>query len=554
MKPFKRVRRTATTLLAVVAALSGTVTTVHAASPRIGTNGNGNATDVGTWFVTYNNASMWADNFGKGFPIKYRPLDQNGGTSIPDSGNPAQVDFYLAELAEAGIDFVLLDETNGGFPETNYGTGNRWIVDNAKLVAQRISAWNTSHSWKLKYAMAVGIHAAPCKDEVTGRQDAKGLCAENHARSVWNNFAQNDDDYYTVDGKPLLVLYDFASGDPLQAWAGYTGDKTNGNHFTVRGADASSPGQYGWQSPNGTQLHPEVEVVSPGWNNHNGNGPGTTYSRANGNRYQSDWDKVLTNPRPRIVMIQAFNDYNEDSAIWTADTSAVDPNHTEAWRGDDGALHPSQYWDATVAAIASLRGRETPDLAVGATGRASSPYQDFPASNLTDGNRASVYSSTPSDTDHTEWAEVALPARTRFNKVTLISRGDGPYGFPRDFQIQVWNGSDWVTRVTRAGFPAPSAGTAVSFTWDVEDKTNRVRVLATGLGVDDNNHRVLQLGGFEVTRLPGATARPQTVPALRSGPRRPVRTPSAQPPGSCSTRPRRRSPTRARPSPRISPR
>ena len=27
------------------------------------TNGNGYATDIGTWFMTYNNEQMWKDNF-----------------------------------------------------------------------------------------------------------------------------------------------------------------------------------------------------------------------------------------------------------------------------------------------------------------------------------------------------------------------------------------------------------------------------------------------------------------------------------------------------------
>ena len=31
-------------------------------------------TDIGTWFMTYNNEKMWSDNFGSGNPINYRAL------------------------------------------------------------------------------------------------------------------------------------------------------------------------------------------------------------------------------------------------------------------------------------------------------------------------------------------------------------------------------------------------------------------------------------------------------------------------------------------------
>jgi hypothetical protein len=472
------------------------------AAASISTNGNGYATDVGTWLITYNNASMWQTHFHRPFPIMHRPLDQHGGYSIPESADGSQIDFYLAQMASAGIDFVLLEDTNGGFPGTPYGTDNAWIVSNSALVAQRIKIWNDSHSWKIKYAVAIGTHDAVCQSS-PGVFDDRGLCAERQARSVWDHFANHpsyggSNYYYYVNGAPLLVLYSFNVHDPLAQWHAYGGDKTYGNRYTVRGANDSKAGEYGWQAASGPQIHPEVEVVSPGWNNHNAGG---NYSRERGNRYQRDWNTVIASARPRIVMIQSFNDYHEDSAIWTADTTAVDTNTSERWIGDDGAFHHSQYWDATVANIAVMRGTTPVDLARGATARSSSVYGPLPASNLTDGNRATVFSSaTGNVADHTEWAEVHLPARTTFGQVTLVSRGDGQYGFPRDFQIQVWDGSNWLTRVTRTNHPAPAAGQAVSFSWGFEDTTNRIRVHATSLGIDTNGQRLLQLGAFEVYR------------------------------------------------------
>jgi hypothetical protein len=466
----------------------------------ITTNGNGHATDVGTWFITYNGKDntgrhMWEENFNKGFPIMYRPLDHRGNFDRPESSDPALSDFYLSKMAAAGIDFVLFDLTNGGFPGTPYETHNDYIVRNAAITAQRIDAWNDTHSWKIKYAMAIGTHDGTCK------ADDRGLCAEKQARSVYENFVSHPDyggsDYYQVDGKPLLVLYSFNVADPLRQWNDYRGDKSFGNRFTVRGANTSAAGEYGWQATNGPQIHPEVEVVSPGWNNHNGGCP--CYTREGGSRYERDWRTVLTNPRPRIVMIQSFNDYNEDSAVWTADTSRVDPAKEEPWIGVDGVARPAQYWDATVANIAALRGASPQDRARGATALASSTYPALPTRNLTDGDATTVHSTaTGNKNDHEEWVEIRLPAITTFNRVTLVNRPDGPYGFPRDFQIQVWDGSSWITRVTKQNHAQPAAGTAVSFAWDGRDTTSRVRLLATSLGSDNHGDRLVQLAGFEV--------------------------------------------------------
>ena len=100
------------------------------------TNGNGHKTDIGTWFMTYNNEHMWKDNFGSGNPINYRALvSENPDVfGILDSANVEMIDFQIKKMAEIGIDFILYDITNGGLcPQIVYGRGNEWIVENALL-------------------------------------------------------------------------------------------------------------------------------------------------------------------------------------------------------------------------------------------------------------------------------------------------------------------------------------------------------------------------------------------------------------------------------------
>ena len=70
----------ATMLLMSASAMSVATGVTEQPTNTMKTNGNGGKTDVGTWFITYNNEGMWADNFGSTFPIEYRALMPDGHT------------------------------------------------------------------------------------------------------------------------------------------------------------------------------------------------------------------------------------------------------------------------------------------------------------------------------------------------------------------------------------------------------------------------------------------------------------------------------------------
>ena len=332
---------------------------------RLETNGNGGKTDVGAWFITYNTPDMWANNFGNGRSIDYRALMPDGSYGIPHSDDAEVVDFQLSKLAEAQIDFILFDITNGGLTDKiPYGTNhNEWIVDNAEFTCQRIRLWNQSHDWKIRYAIAVGCYAAIRgnrydKDGNMIREGISiGLCAEWQAEATWKRFVNDpviSQDYYCLDGKPLLILHDWGENVVTvpHGWNAYQGDRTYGERFTVRNGQGGEAGTYGWQTRYGTQVHPEVEVVCPGQNTHGGK---VNIYRAGGKYYRNEWRTVLENPSPRIVMITTFNDYNEDSAIFPTDTSGCDNSYEEQWYDETGELNASLYFDITCEAIQKLR-------------------------------------------------------------------------------------------------------------------------------------------------------------------------------------------------------
>jgi hypothetical protein len=326
------------------------LTEAHA-TPK--TNGNGaGPTDVGIWYCTYY-GDAWNNTLVEaGYPPpQERPLCSNtpGDYRIYNSADVAVIDFHLQQMANAKIDFLLLELTcvgAGGFR----GSGGKHI-DNARVVAQRIKIWNEHHAWKIKYAVAAGAH--------WNNYGSTPICSfmEGEAHDIYDTFYNNPayggpDNYYQLNGKPLIVYY----GDlgQMSAFDRYQGDKTYGNFFTVRYAMMVNSGTYGWNIlSSGTVTNAEVEVVSPGWGGYIHTNNPSYVPRRQGDFYRQCWNTVLSNPKPTIVMIVSFNDYWEKTAVWITDTTKV--TDVEKWSGPDGQLHPAMYWEMTINYIEALR-------------------------------------------------------------------------------------------------------------------------------------------------------------------------------------------------------
>ena len=323
-------------------------------------NGNGGKTDVGTWFVTYNSGSEWLNNFGTGWPIKFRALLPDGSYGTLDSKNVEQIDFLLKQLADAKIDFILFDHTNGGLTEeVKYGwseTG-RTVDKNVRLTCERISKWNEKHDWKIRYSIAVGVYEAIREPN----NYSIGQVAEKQAKAVYNNYFKNNtygDDYYTIDGKPLIILHHWGYNIFTEQGIGlnyYKGDRTYLNKFTVRNGQCGQPGTYGWDNRYGHIPHEEVYVVCPGHAVHRAEGALPTIRREQGQWYRTGWEILLNNESPRIVMIASFNDYHENTGVFTADTSRCKAEFDEQWVDVNGKLNASMYWDMTKEGINKLR-------------------------------------------------------------------------------------------------------------------------------------------------------------------------------------------------------
>lgn len=158
------------------------------------------------------------------------------------------------------------------------------------------------------------------------------------------------------------------------------------------------------------------------------------------------------------------------------------------------------------------------NVALTATVRASSSVESAPWSkrDVNDGvatasASAYGYSSVGNSLDHTEWIELDFPTSQRVDRVVMVPRSDAGYegqGFPSDFVIQVWNGSSWVTRVSKTQYMAPTDASPRAFRWGVSDLTNKIRITATSLRPVLGSY-VLQLSEIEAYQFTGPSGLPQ---------------------------------------------
>jgi hypothetical protein len=283
---------------------------------------------TGIWYSTWYTPALWGD-----WGINYVPVVP-GGDRQYDSGEAAVIDSHLAMIADARIDFLLLDLTNH--------IGTDFILMRAKALCGRLVAWNAAHPDRpVRYAIAVGA--------TQWTKDPADIEAE--ATSAWTWFVQafGDDNYFRWDGKPLLVANDQGVRAPFTAYA----PKPNASRFTLKwwngNVGASSVpvvarGDYlGWAFIDGALANQEAMVVMPGWRNRAGNPPVSRFLNGEeaGFYKHRGWERVLAAP-PRLVVINSFNEFAENTGVEPARTDKLSglPGQ-EAWSA------PSLYWDLT---------------------------------------------------------------------------------------------------------------------------------------------------------------------------------------------------------------
>jgi hypothetical protein len=302
------------------------------------------------WYDSLKRGSFWEDE-GTGNKIYYRPLLPDGTFGKYDSADKKVMKFHLEQMAEAGIDFLIYDQTNG--LDRKNSTGTPYIFNNALSMSREIRNWNNAGNRPIKYCSAIGMMAVLQDDLSIVEKEAK-ILYEQFVIQRWGG----EDNHMFVDGKPLLVLMPLIE----EKWEAYEGDKTYSNKFTIRYATGYGYGeedQWGWVVPK-TFVTEDVATIMPGWYKQPHFLPDMVY-REQGKTYKKNWEILLSSPiNPNFIVINSFNEYAEHTGVFTADTSLFPEDYPiERWINEEGVETPSLYWDMTKEYIAKYRNGQT---------------------------------------------------------------------------------------------------------------------------------------------------------------------------------------------------
>ena len=238
-------------------------------------------------------------------------------------------------LKRAGIDYLLLDHTNG------WGNDLGRITENAKKVFANLPS-------DMPVAIANG---APLWNS-TGSREQRGKDMQVEADLIFNELMQKPNylkwyDPATSSYKPLLVVYnDIQNEHPGDEIHRYWKDPRMTVRYSAGYANSSNPllapyaneGIWGWVIHSPQIVSPETMAVQAGHNTtHLKNRVAPPIYRENGALYMRQWLYILKS-RPRNVIIPSWNDWAEETSI-----------------------EPARRVDPTAEAIVDYYGEETPD-------------------------------------------------------------------------------------------------------------------------------------------------------------------------------------------------
>lgn len=239
------------------------------------------------------------------------------------AGDPEVIRRHMEWIKAAGIDYVILDDTNGHFADG----GN--IAKNIDVIFDVVESMPEGTAPYL--AVAIG-GALWLQNSI--------LDHRLEANIIYNKYAHRPS-YYHWKGKPLLINY--TTPDWFDRW--------DDDRFTVRhatgtvshaGPQTPDTGLWGWvfdrHVPNS-----EVYGVMPGWGTaHLGRGT-TPIDRDDGKLYTQMWMDALSR-NPEMIVIVSFNDHAEETGI-----EAVVPKSDDAppWVDQYGNPTPDLYEQIT---------------------------------------------------------------------------------------------------------------------------------------------------------------------------------------------------------------
>lgn len=255
------------------------------------------SSEVGTWFTIWWDVTTSAVGQFHWFEeCRLKPVDYG----YYSGANQKYLTSVFARMEYIGIDFLLLDDTNGHWND------NGIIARNMNLcfkVAEKLNGFSP------KIAIATG---APLREGDTAQQQKEF----DEYYKLYEKYPQY---FYKYQGKPLLVNY----------IAGVANARYSDSRFTTRygtgliswqnrASDQTiwkTQGNWGWVFDMQNKGS-EIMGVQPGYNK-----PGMESSvvkRKGGQHYIEQWLAAIK-ANPKVIMIPSYNDHCEETG-WEATT------------------------------------------------------------------------------------------------------------------------------------------------------------------------------------------------------------------------------------------
>ncbi|MFD0958276.1 hypothetical protein [Paenibacillus chungangensis] len=279
---------------------------------------------IGIWYTVWWDDKAPYDEHWEEW-TRYKPVLGDYASDDPDV-----IRKHMEWIKSAGIDYIVLDDTNSHFADN----GN--IAHNIEAIFDVVESMEEGTAPQICFAIGAGQYAA---GSLEAHMAEVNLIYEDYAHRP---------SYYHWKGKPLLI--DYTTTDWFYKW--------DDDRFTVRWATGSASegvhvapetGLWGWVFD---QYVPSTEVfgVMPGWDTAHQGRSTVPIDRENGDYYIRMWTEAVKR-NPEMIVISSFNDHAEETGI-----EAISPRNetAEPWVDAYGNETPDWYEQITKG-YASLR-------------------------------------------------------------------------------------------------------------------------------------------------------------------------------------------------------
>ena len=262
-------------------------------------------TKIGTWYGLLFQAP------GTPFAVHWTHTRYRPPEGYYSSGDPATVKSQFAQMRAAGMDYTVLDDSNG--------VGN----DRGEIEKNARSIFDTNESLpkneQLKLAFCLGIWNPRVWD--TSSANALRPFVQAEANHVYETYASRPS-YFFWKGKPLLVEYGpYDSPDVPEALRRWSDPRFTVRHAAYR-AESANPvlqqyareGLWGWFLPEPQLASDETIAVSPGYDRKHIYPNASVIDREDGRHYMREWLFAIKH-RPENIVVSSWNDFSEETQV-----------------------------------------------------------------------------------------------------------------------------------------------------------------------------------------------------------------------------------------------